>query len=69
MMNQTLKFVLVTAAGFALGYTLYGMLQGKKTVIVQKTNGNGNGNGNTVAAKPSPSPEAIGDALAGVLID
>lgn len=66
-MNQTLKFVLVTAAGFALGYTLYGMLQGKKVAVVEKNNKNGNGNG--VMAKPAPSPEAIGDALAGVLID
>lgn len=64
-MNQTLKFVLVTAAGFALGYTLYGMMKGKTATVVEKRNGNGNG----AAAKPSPSPEAVGDAVAGVLID
>jgi hypothetical protein len=66
-MNQTLKFVLVTAAGFALGYTLYGMLkQNGAATAAQKANGGANG---AAAAKPAPSPDAIGNAVAGVLID
>lgn len=69
-MNQTLKVILVTAAGFAAGYTLYSMLQSKGALIVRKTKGNGNGDAaQNAAANPQGNADALGNAIAGVLID
>ena len=67
-MNQTLKVIVVTAAGFAAGYALYSMLQSKGVLMVRKTNGNGDATQNA-AANPQANADAIGDAVAGVLID
>ena len=65
-MNQSIKVILVTAAGFALGYGLYSMLTTKGVIVEKKAKNNGNG---SILSNPEQNADAIGDAVAGILID
>tara|TARA_R110002110_G_scaffold101194_2_gene257269 strand:+ start:162 stop:365 length:204 start_codon:yes stop_codon:yes gene_type:complete len=67
MMNQTIKVIAVTAAGFALGYALYAALQ-TQGVLAAPSNGEESPSPNVVAGTGATADQ-IGDAVAGVLID
>ena len=68
MMNQTIKVIAVTAAGFALGYALYAALQTQGVLAAAPSNDEENPNPNIVAGTGATADQ-IGDAVAGILID
>ena len=68
-MNNVLKVIAVTTISFAAGYALYSMLN-SKGVLVKKVKVNGSADAaNIEASNPQQNADAIGDAIAGVLID
>ena len=68
-MNQTVKVIVVTAAGFALGYALYASLQKSGAIVTRKPQESRSVTQGGTKVANSAEADALGDAVAGVLID